>query len=369
MVDKEGLRPLRATTVDDQPEDEISLLQVVSVVLKHRYAIVGLSLFAGLVVGVTGLLGPRTYTASGSFIPQTVERTGSGAAALAGQLGIVLPGGGNNPTESPEFYQSLIRSREILGRVLAESFTPSAVGQGQTANKPQTLLDLLEIEGSSEPLRREAGLQWLETRISPSVARGTGVVRVSVTTPWPEVSAQIGVRLLDLLNDFNRATRQTQAAAERSFIEERIVEAADSLRTSEDKLRRFLEGNRQYQNSPQLVFENERLQREVAMRQQLFTSLHQSYETARINEVRNTPLITVIEKPQPPVLPDPRGLVNKVFLALLLGGLVGIVLAFVREFMISRRETGDQDYRTFHQVWDETVSDVRRVLRRRAGSS
>ena len=82
-------------------------------------------------------------------------------------------------------------------------------------------------------------------------------------------------------------------------------------------------------NSPQLTFENDRLERQVFMRQELVTAMAQAYEQARIDEVRNTPLITVIDRPEPAALPDPRWLLE-IVLGLSLGMMVGFGLAFVR---------------------------------------
>jgi len=122
-----------------------------------------------------------------------------------------------------------------------------------------------------------------------------------------------------------RDTRQSQAAAERGFTEERMAEAQEELRAAENELQRFLQNNRQFQNSPELVFQHDRLQRRVAMRQQVYTSLVQSYEQARIDEVPNTPVITVVEYAE--------------------------------------------ELREFSVVWEETKDDVRRMVRRIRPSS
>src|SRR2546428_650042 len=98
---------------------------------------------------------------------------------------------------------------------------------------------------------------------------------------------------LALVNTFNLERRQSRAAQEKRFVETRRTEARDELQVAEDRLKSFLERNRDYRNSPQLVFDQERLAREVALRQQLLTSLSQAYEQARIDEVRDTPVITV----------------------------------------------------------------------------
>jgi uncharacterized protein involved in exopolysaccharide biosynthesis len=351
----------------DPVEDEISPLHLLTVLLKHRYWIAGLSFAVALVLAVHGLLLPRNYTTEGSFIPQGVEPGGGGGAAqIAGQLGISLPGSGGAPTESPAFYAELLGFREILAQVLADSFTVSQTRWGETILRAGTLLDLLDIdEEAAEALRREEAIRWLrEKAVSARTTPETGMVRVSVTTPWPEVSEALGRRLLDLVNDFNRRTRQTQAASERTFIEERIVEAEERLLAAEDDLKRFLENNRQFQNSPDLLFEHDRLQRQVAMRQQLYTSLSQAYEDARVAEVRNTPLITVVEPPEEPVEPDGRSLALRGILGLVLGGMGGVFFAFTREFVGRSREEGDNDYREFQKAWEDTVDDLKRLVGR-----
>ena len=113
--------------------------------------------------------------------------------------------------------------------------------------------------------------------------------------------------MLDLLDSFNLETRQPQAASERRFVEERLGQAKDELLDAEDRLLTFLNQNREFQNSSQLSFEHDRLLREVRLRQDVVTSLTESHEQARIEEVRNTPVITIVQAPELPALPTDEG--------------------------------------------------------------
>ena len=45
-------------------------------------------------------------------------------------------------------------------------------------------------------------------------------------------------------------------------------------------MKAFLVENRQFSNSPQLIFEHDRLERQVTMRQELVTAMAQAYEQA-----------------------------------------------------------------------------------------
>ena len=130
----------------DPGGDDISLLQLLSVVLKHRYLIAGITLTIAFGVGVVGIQRPRTYTASGIFVTQGVERSLGSAAALAGQLGINLPTGGS-VTDSPQFYADLLLSREILGRLLADTTLLEGADLGDTDSRPRTLLEFLRADG------------------------------------------------------------------------------------------------------------------------------------------------------------------------------------------------------------------------------
>ena len=135
----------------------------------------------------------------------------------------------------------------------------------------------------------------------------TGVVELEVTAGNPGLAQEINQRLIDLVNEFNLRTRQSQAANERAFTERRLEEVRQELRATEDGLQSFLQRNRDYTNSPALTFQVERLQREVSMRQEVFTTLAQEFQQAKIEEVRDTPVITVVEAPSLRSVPIPGG--------------------------------------------------------------
>jgi uncharacterized protein involved in exopolysaccharide biosynthesis len=190
------------------------------------------------------------------------------------------------------------------------------------------------------------------------------MVRVFVESSWPGLSFGIASRLVTLVNEFNLETRQSRAAAERTFIEGRLAEAEDSLLAAETRLEAFLQSNRQFENSPELLFQHDRLQRQVARNQEVVTSLAQGYEEARVSEVRNTPVITVVEPPEIPLKPESRGLLLKGALGLALGGMVGLFWAFGSEMMRREEDRDSETYREFRNLWADTWRDVRKLGRR-----
>jgi uncharacterized protein involved in exopolysaccharide biosynthesis len=145
------------------------------------------------------------------------------------------------------------------------------------------------------------------------------------------VSLKIAERLLEGLNYFNLITRQSQARQERRFTEGRLEAARASLRAAEDVLQRFLQANRQFAESPALTFQRDRLQREVLLQQQVVVSLAQQYEENRIREVRDTPVITIIETPILAARPDSRLWALIVCLGTVGGFCVGVLIVISRD--------------------------------------
>jgi uncharacterized protein involved in exopolysaccharide biosynthesis len=326
--------------------------------------VVAVPLALALVVGLRTMGQDRTYAASASFIPQAAEgRGGGGASALAQQFGISL--GSERPGQSPQFYVDLLRSRTVLREAVeAEYRLPAEDGTSRRAN----LIQLWDIEagGNMLPPWRQAA-DRLKDRISTSVVRETGLVQLTVSASHPALAEQIAERLLEILDTFNTEVRQGRAQEESRFIGGRLTAAQAELRAVENALQNFLRQNREFRNSPELTFEHDRLQRQVTMRQEVYTSLLRSQEQARIDAVRDTPLFTVVDHPAGTAEPEGRGTVLRAILAFMLGLMVAVAVAFIREATRRGRESEDPHYREFQglarQAWDDLRHPKRWVRR------
>ena len=315
--------------------DGPSLFIVGTTLLRHRGRIARWALAGGVLAGLLVLTKPTLYTTTASFIPQGSDGGRSGLAGLAGQFGISLPS--SSDALSPDFYVRLITSRELLDGIVRDT-----VPVAEQANRRVPYLTLLGAKGSASNRREEDGVRRLSKMIRASASKTTGLVDFSVSSQWPSVSAAIAAAVIAGINDFNQRLRQEQAGAERKFVEGRLAIAGTELRAAEDRLEAFLRNNRQFANSPDLSFQHDRLQRDISLKQQVFTSLTQSYEEVRMREVRDIPVITLVEAPVVPAAPDPSGRVLSVLLGILLGAFAGVVLATISESVSRRREAGDR---------------------------
>jgi uncharacterized protein involved in exopolysaccharide biosynthesis len=129
---------------------------------------------------------------------------------------------------------------------------------------------------------------------------------------------------------------------------------------AEDHLQEFLQRNRDFRGAPQLAFEYDRLQRDVAMRQAVYTNLMQALEQSKIEEVRNTPVISMVERPILPAKPDSRLIALKALIAVLAGGLIGLAAALSIDFLSSGSQVPLDDRKYLVQLGREAWADFRR---------
>lgn len=348
MRDKERVAPRR----------EMGLIDVMAALLAHRRLIIGLPLLLVVIAVVATLVQRRQYTATASFMPRATDASRlAGLGGLAAQIGVNLPAG--DPGQSSDFYADLVLSREVLGAIADSRFDNPVVKGGPA----QSLVVLLEAEGETPARQREEAILELTRRVSVSKNIRTGVIRIGVRTPWPELSRQVAQKILDYVNDFNLRQRQARAAAERQFAEERLRAIRTELYEAEEAVAEFERRNHAYRGSPSLSTAYDRLTRAVSMRQQMFTSFSQLYEQARIDAVRNTPLIMVLDHPETPARPDSRRGVLSVLLALLAGLLIAVLIAFARESAAQARVAAPDDYARLAALRAATRADLRRPWR------
>jgi uncharacterized protein involved in exopolysaccharide biosynthesis len=350
--------PSNGAGVAAAPSDEVRrLVAVLNALLRHRALIIGLPVIAGVAALVLGLREPRQYTSSARFVTQG-SNSPTPLGGLAAQFGLPTQLAGDRG-QSPAFYTELLTSHTILARVAGGQYAVPT-DRGLVSG---SLAQVLGLSGPDSVGIREAVVGYARGAIGTYVSPATGVVTLSVRSRWPSLAYQLNRGILSELDRFNRETRQSQAAAERRFGEERLRATGDELRAAEGRLQAFLQQNRAWENSPQLKFQQERLARDVRLREQVYGSLAQAVERARIDEVRDTPLMTIIEEPRVPRGPEPRGVPRRVVLAVILGGLLAAFLALAIDFLRWRGASEAEEFVEFEALRQEALRDLRNPLR------
>lgn len=339
--------PLPATVRNS----DASLLDVANVVLRRWKtvllgALVGAALFAALSFLVT-----PNYLSETKFAQADAGRaTLSGSlGSLASQFGVISSAPSSQL--SLPFLKEAIVSRDVLDSVLLH---PLAYDSNPTyspaAAQPTLSVDPITFfKGRGKtPAKR---LDRVRTKIAKGLLKVTtdtksGIVTVTLKAPDPYVCAAFLRRLVVVLNDFNLHTRQTASHANRVFLEGRVAAAKIELDDAETNLRRFYEQNRRLADAPSLQFEEGRHRRQVELSQQIYMALSQDLERARTDEVKDTPVLTVVETAQPPV----RRYSPKRRILTLAGMFVGVVVVVLWG---SLRDYVVRASRSASPAWDE----------------
>jgi uncharacterized protein involved in exopolysaccharide biosynthesis len=293
--------------------------------------IAGVTLVVAVATAGILLFVPNTYTADTQFYPETkTEGMPSSVAGLAAQFGVTV--GGAEPTQSPQFYAELAKSRTIMDRLLREVY-PGGKREDARFSGGMKVIDLLRIK-ESDPLVREAyARQKLGGLISAPVDRRLGTVRITVRSEDREFAAWTANQLVRYLNEFNQQTRQSRGRNQRVFAEEREKAAAVDLRTRENELRSFYEQNRNWESAPRLRLEEDRLRREVQISTEVVSMLARQVESARLTEASDLPMLTVIDSATAPALKS--GPLRRLTLMAVVGLVFAVLvaLAILREYM------------------------------------
>jgi uncharacterized protein involved in exopolysaccharide biosynthesis len=313
-------RPARAAEPPSFPAPEDGawrdriFLASLALAVRHRFLATTLVLVCAAGAAFRTLQMDPFYVATATIYPAASgSPLGSfgfaGIASLVGNLGMPQGGGSQFP-----IYESVIHSRELLEQLLP---TPVPAGGSQ-----RPLLDHLEIDEPDPALRAIIAIEVVRENLSYETDKKTGIVAIGYRDRDPSVAAAVANRVLELLNHFDISTSTGQASERRKFVEARLEDAKAGLLQAEARLARFSEENLRIGNAPDLLLAQARLQREVAIEQEVYLALRKEAEMARIDEQRSIPVVNVLDHAVAPPLPAGPSLVRNTAL----GGIVGVLL-------------------------------------------
>jgi uncharacterized protein involved in exopolysaccharide biosynthesis len=246
---------------------------------------------------------PPVYRSRASFVANSSASSklasglGSGAGALGGLAAQLGMGSTLDPSESPNFYIQLMQSRELLTRLLKSRFPDP---RSESPKDSAQLLDLLRIRQKDPQRKLELGIKQMEKDIAGNFEPKTNLVWIDVDAEWPQLSAAVANRTIELVTAFNKEQRTSRARTKRVFLEGRVNLARTQLQAVEARHRSFLDQNRQWRSSPELTFEEKQIQRDEDQAGDLYLTLQRQFESALLDEVNDAALITVVDSAVPP---------------------------------------------------------------------
>src|SRR5258706_140881 len=391
-------------------EDEISLLDVLIVLAKHKRIVLGVPFVAGIGAAIVGLFLPNVYTGTTRILPP--QQSASAASALLNQLGGALggllgggAGGASVGIRNPnDLYVGMLKSRTVADNLILR-FELRKVYDEDRLSDARTRLEK-------------------ETTI---VAGKDGIITIDVDDKDPKRAAELANSYVDELMKLTKVLAVTEASQRRLFFERQLVQSKDNLTAAEIAARQGLqkgglaqvdaqgrsmiavtarlraeisvkevqlgtmrtfaaEGNPELQRTQQELealrrelsrvegsssataigkgdaasrgLDNLGLLRDVKYYEFLYELLAKQYELAKIDEAKDATVVQVMDNAIEPdrVSKPKRSLI--VALTFLVAGLVSVIIAFMRETI--DQATSDPERAT-------KINTLRAYIRGRSG--
>ncbi len=306
-------------------EEPVSLSDLVVVFARHLKIIIIIPFtFCLIIVFYLLFFSKPVYSSTAKIMSSSGGSSISQASGLAAQFGLNIPTGQSEPKW---VYPEIIKSRTLARSMLKQRFDTNKFGKQKTLlqiltygkKKPDFSLDTLQVYGVAKLLKM----------ISASEDLKTGIMTLVVEAPEPKLASEINSVLIEQLDSHQREYNKAKTSDTKQFIEGRILDTEKELIAAEEALKVFMDRNRRIENSPALQLEQQRLGREVTVLTGVFTTLKQQLETTKIEEVKESNYVIVLDPPEVPLSPSKPNKKLMVIIAITLGIGFGIVISFI----------------------------------------
>lgn len=174
------------------------------------------------------------------------------------------------------------------------------------AESKESYVDSLVINMTKE---ESTIVSALKNCIKIEVDKKTFLISIKVTMQDPSIAAQVSAHLLDNLNKFVAEYRTEKARNDLAFYEGLHSDAKQEYYTALQKLSRYIDSHQGFVFQSDKV-EQQRLQNDVNLKYQLFTSLSQQLQNARSKVQQEMPVFTEIVPPVVPVRKSAPSTIN-----------------------------------------------------------
>jgi uncharacterized protein involved in exopolysaccharide biosynthesis len=212
----------RAGETPTTEDDEISLLDLLIVLAKHKRIVLGVPLVAAVAAAVISLLLPNIYTGTTRILPP--QQSSSAATALLSQLGGALGGlaglaGGAAGIRNPnDLYVGMLKSRTVA----------------------DNLISRFELGKVYDEDRLSDTRKRLEKETTIAAGRD-GIITIDVDDKDPKRAAELANAYVEELVKLTKVLAVTEASQRRLFFERQLVQAKDSLTAAEIAARQGLQ--------------------------------------------------------------------------------------------------------------------------------
>ncbi len=362
-------------------EDEIDLLELAKTIWNKRMfilKIVGIGAFLGVIVA---LLSPKEYKSTSTLMPEYSTESQGGASSLLSQYGGLLgiSGGSYNSNSNAirvDLYPNIVQSTNFQLQLMQQPFYFSDLDTTATLFEYYTELNsagvlgfvaeytiglpgkilgailpkqelMTSVPGASEEslvlnLSKEEFevIETLRGKISASLDEQSGIVSVTVTLPDNVAAAAVTEYTIRELTEYLTDYRTEKVLRDLTFVEEQLATAEVRFEAAQLALAEFRDSN-QGNLSARAQTDEQRLNSEYQIAFNLYNSLTQQYEEAKLKVQETTPVFKTLEPVQVPVNDETSGaMILIIFIMLSSIGSIGwiFVTPLIEQFSTSLEE-------------------------------
>lgn len=357
------IRPLK------NDDEEIKLAEILQKLWDGRKVILKTVIIFAIIGLLVGLLSVEEYTSEVKVMPERQEGMALGRlGGLAQQFGFSAGAQQTSDGISANLYPSIIKSdifvqelmnykvllpdrseevtleeyfkkyqkNSIIGLVLTYTIKLPFTLKNWLMSRAEdntTSVDSAVVESEKQSrLIRMSKEDWrilkkIKDRISANMDPETGVVTVSVQMQDAEIAANVADEVVQKLSEYITEKRTEKARRDVEFIEERFEEAEDRFEEAQKELATFNDANRG-QLTAMARTEEQKLLSRYDLNFNLYNSLAERLEEARIKLQEETPVVNILEPAAIPYRRSKPKRTQLLILSILFGGVVGIGLIF-----------------------------------------
>lgn len=354
-------------------EDEIDLIELAKTIWDNRKVIYRF-VAVGVVLGVlVALLSPKEYVSDATLMPEYSAESAGGASSLLQQYGGLLGMSGGNFNSASnairvDLYPQIVQSLSFQTNLMNQDFTypeydttatlyeyfmeihsPGVLAyiQQYTIGLPFTILGALKGDPEEEMVAEAQQdpeilsltkdqmevVKNLRERVGVSLNEETGIVSVNVRMPDPKVAAQVAKYTIGELTEYLVEYRTEKVLRDLEFVEDQLNKAEERFKDAQLALAEFTDSN-QGNLTARARTEQQRLQSEYDIAFNLYNSLTQQFEQARLKVQEETPVFKVLQPVQVPVEDETSGAMILIVFVML-SGIASIGWIFIRQFLAS----------------------------------
>ena len=290
---------------DEKPkiiENNVIDFKVLFNVLRESKKYILLASVLTMILGIgVSFLFTKLYSAQISLYPAAKD-----IAQGLGQFQSLAMNLGMNTAENDQNFNipDVVKSRLIANRAINQSwFTENGLKinliEFWDMNK-SPFYNIFNNNNVDSSFIQEKATKKFSDHIEVSEDRLSGLITITATLEDPLIASDIANFIGDQVQLYIQKENSAQSTKEKIFISERLAIVKNELELSELDLKDFKERNRGYEDSPELFMVFSQLFREVEVKKEVYLTLQQQLELARIEEVKQSPILHILDHAYPP---------------------------------------------------------------------